>query len=72
MKSISLYQCEICGNQYKFSSDAEACEKFHVRPKDAAPILCGHYQPYHEQGASKYPRTITVVMSDGREIMYRR
>jgi len=72
MKSISLYQCEICGNQYKFSSDAEACENFHIRPKGKEPILYERYQPYHEQGASAYPHTITVVMSDGREIMYRR
>lgn len=72
MKSISLYQCEVCGTQYKFSKDAEACEKFHVRPNGIAPIRREHYRPYHEQGASKYPHTIAVVMSDGHEIIYTR
>ena len=69
MKSISLYQCEVCGTQYKFSKDAEACEKFHVRPKG---ILREHYRPYHELGACKYPHTITVLMNDGHEIIYKR
>ncbi len=74
MKSISLYQCEICGAQYKFSNDAEACEKFHIRPRTmgTVEIESARYQPYHEHGASQYPHKITVVMQDGKRIDYRR
>lgn len=72
MKSIFLYQCEVCGARYEMSRDAEACENFHVRPKGAAPILREHYRPYHELGASKYPHTIEVAMNDGHEIIYTR
>lgn len=72
MKSIFIYQCEICGSQYKFSSDAEACEKFHVKPNKTLGIESAMYQPYHQQGASQYPHKITVVMQDGKRIDYRR
>ena len=74
MKSIFLYQCEICGTQYKFSKDAEACEKFHIRPRTVGTveIESARYQPYHEQGASPYPLKISVVMRDGKSIDYKR
>ena len=72
MKNISLYQCEVCGAQYKFSEDAKACERFHVSPRCHNTILSARYQPYHEEGASKYPSSITVIMDDGGHITYKR
>lgn len=72
MKSISLYQCEICGTQYKFSADAEKCEKFHVQPKGLGfSISFCKYHPYHVQGARPYPIKVTVVMADGKPIEYK-
>lgn len=72
MKSIFLYQCEICGTQYKFSEDAEKCEKFHVQPKGLGfSISSCKYQPYHVQGANQYPIKVTVVMADGKPIEYK-
>lgn len=70
MKSITLYQCEICGTQYKFSADAEKCEKFHIKPRRTVSFL--KYQPYNVQGASKYPIKVTVTMDDGTPVEYRR
>ena len=31
MKKLELYQCEICGTQYKDKKACEDCEKHHVK-----------------------------------------
>lgn len=73
MKTIHLFQCEICGTQYKFSEDAIKCEKFHVQPKGLGfGVSTCKYQPYHVQDANPYPIKVTIVMEDGKHIDYRR
>ena len=31
MKELKLYQCEICGTQYKSKTECEKCEKSHKK-----------------------------------------
>ena len=72
MKQITLYKCEICGTEYKFSKDAEACEKYHVKPAVKTPIAVCQFKPYHMQACGPYPFKISVKMNDGKTIEYRR
>jgi len=68
MKEIKLYQCEICGRQYKLSADAKACEKYHQR---AVEILDMRFTPWNHMQSSPYPHTINVKMEDGKVITFR-
>lgn len=68
MKEIKLYQCEICGTQFKFSTDAKACEKYHQR---AVEILDMRFTSRNHMQSSPYPHTISVKMEDGKVITFR-
>ncbi len=43
-----------------------------LQEKKQDTILSERYQPYHKQGASKYPSSITVIMDNGEHITYKR
>ena len=67
MKKIDLYQCEICGTQYKEKLKCQECEKSHVRPVQ----IIG--EKYMQKSCSgEYPVHITVRMADGKTVMYKR
>ncbi len=68
MKQISLYQCEICGTQYKSKTDAQTCEKNHKKLIDLEALK---YVPY-KNDKSGYPITITVKFEDGKFITYKK
>lgn len=72
MKQITLYKCEVCGTEYKFDKDAEACEKYHVKPVTKLPIVAEKYKPYHMQAVGPYPFKIYIKMDDGKIIEYER
>ena len=72
MKQITLYKCEICGTEYKFSKDAEACEEYHVKPDAKLPISGYGYKPYNMQGTGPYPFKVSIKMDDGKILEYRR
>ena len=72
MKQITLYKCEICGTKYKIDKDAEACEKYHVKPVSKSPIVTEEYKPYNMQAVGPYPHKIYIKMDDGKILQYRR
>ena len=65
MKKLELYQCEICGIQYKSKSECQTCEKSHVKPVQ---IIGTRF--VKQNGA--YPVSITVKMEDGKNATYKR
>ena len=71
VKQITLFQCEICRTEYKFKTDAEACEKYHIKP-GYPPIIAEFYKPYNQQGCGPYPVKVILQMEDGKKVEYRR
>lgn len=59
MKELKLYQCEICGAQYKSQKTAEECEAYHSIPKQVKAA----YRSIN--GGGKYPDYINVIFNDG-------
>ena len=68
MKKIDLYQCEICGTQFKNKEDCEKCEKIHEKELR---IIKSHYLPF-TRDKSGMPTTITLIGPDGKNYTYKR
>ena len=68
MKEIKRYACETCGTEFADKEKAKHCEKAHKYPKEV--VRCR----YNSIGVdvTGYPQTITVKMTDGKEILYKR
>ena len=68
----SCFICSFCGHEYAKKSDCKECEAFHVHPwKLAMSSPAGGWDPVTKKGACKYPRYVSVKMTDGKEIRYR-
>ena len=70
MKKIELFQCEICGTQFKEKADCVKCEKNHESWKDLR-ITNARFLPF-TQDASGMPITITLMGKNGNTYRYRR
>lgn len=57
MLEFTLYECEVCEKRHEVKTNAEICEKKHVKPN-----FIMHYCYLEEQ---EYPEKIEVVMEDG-------
>ncbi len=68
MKVIQRYQCDVCHTEYTDRNRAEACEKSHKQP---AKIVDARYLAMAQNGAG-YPVSVTLKMSDGKEVIYKR
>lgn len=68
MKELKLYQCEICGTQYKVKNECKECEKRHIKPKK---INGTRYLNFKDNNKG-YPVSISVEMEDGVTITYKR
>ena len=68
MKTLQKYQCEVCHTEYARKKDAEDCEKSHKIPLSIA----GARHLARAQNGTGYPVAITVHMSDGKDITYKR
>ena len=68
MKTVQKYQCEVCHTEYAKKEDAVRCEKNHKVPQT---IVNARHLPIGQNGTG-YPITITVRMSDGQEVTYKR
>lgn len=66
MKEIKLYQCEICGTQYKDLQSAEDCEDFHKIPEKVKAIK---YKSI--KGGGKYPDYVNIEFNDGSVVKYK-
>ena len=68
MKPVQKYQCEVCHTEYAKKEDAMSCEKNHKIPQA---IVSARHSPKGQNGTG-YPISITVHMSDGQEVTYKR
>lgn len=68
MKVMGKYLCEGCGTEYADRRLAEDCEKCHKYPVS---IVRVRHLSKGQNGAG-YPVSITVKMSDGKEVVYKR
>lgn len=68
MKVLENYLCEGCGTEYSDRNLAEDCEKCHKQPVS---IVRVRHLSKGQNGAG-YPVSITVKMSDGKEVVYKR
>lgn len=68
MKQVQKYQCEVCHTEYAAKEDAMRCEKNHKIPQA---VVSARHSPQGQNGTG-YPITITVRMSDGKDIIYKR
>lgn len=69
MKEIKLYQCEICGTQYKDKLKAKDCEKSHIKPVG---IMGMKFNPMNCGSEDGFPVKITVTFENGACVDYRR
>lgn len=68
MKKLELFQCEICGTQFKSKVECEKCEKNH--PKELHIVKARYLS--HTQDATGMPVSITLMGKDGRHYTYKR
>ncbi len=68
MKVIEKYRCEVCNTEYTDRKKAEACENCHKQP---VKITDTRYLPIG-QNRTGYPVSVTIKMSDGEEVIYKR
>lgn len=68
MKKLELYQCEVCGTQYKSELECTECETRHMKELR---IVKSRYLPF-TQDRSGIPTTITLMGPDGRHYTYKR
>lgn len=68
MKEIKLYKCDICETQYKSKEECKKCETSHIKPKE---ITGTRYLNVNEN-AKGYPLTVSIKMSDGKTVVYKR
>lgn len=58
MKELKLYQCEVCGRQFKTAEKAQACEQGH---KKNLRVAGKEYSEYDKYG---FPRFVTVASEE--------
>ena len=61
MKELKLYQCEICGMQYKSKTECEKCEKSH---KKGIKITLMEFLPY-KNSEDGFPTAIVMQDENG-------
>ena len=68
MKKLELFQCEVCGTQYKNREDCQKCEKQHQKELY---IAKSRYLPF-TQDKSGMPISVTIMGPDGKYYIYKR
>lgn len=68
MKAVQKYQCEVCHTEYVSEKSAQDCESSHKIPLS---IVHSRHLALSQNGTG-YPVSITVRMSDGKDITYKR
>lgn len=69
MKEVMLYQCEVCGTQYKDKRKATECERSHNKPVRISGMKFNSMNCGSSDGC---PVKITVVFENGACVDYRR
>ena len=70
MKKIELFQCEICGTQFKEKTDCVKCEKNHEN-WEGLRIANARFLPF-TQDASGMPISFTIIGKNGNTYKYQR
>ena len=68
MKTVQKYQCEVCHTEYAAEKAAQECEASHKLPLSIVNVR--HLSK--GQNGTGYPVSVTVRMSDGQEVIYKR
>ena len=68
MKTVQKYQCEVCHTEYAAEKAAQECEASHKLPLSIVNVR--HLST--GQNGTGYPVSVTVRMSDGKDITYKR
>lgn len=68
MQKIELYQCEVCGTQFKSKLECAKCEAGHMKELR---IVKSRYLPF-TQDRTGMPTTITLFGPDGKDYTYKR
>ena len=69
MKEVKLYQCEICGTQYKEKLKAKDCEASHIKPVKISGMK---FNSMNCGSGDGLPVKITVTFENGACVDYRR
>ena len=69
MKELKLYQCEVCGTQYKSKQECQDCESYHIKP---VKVSGTKWIPKNAGGSDGLPVKIRVTFENGRTVDYRR
>lgn len=68
MKTVQKYRCEVCNTDYADKAEAVSCEKNHKIPQS---IVSARYLSKNMNDLG-YPVSVTVRMSNGEDIIYKR
>lgn len=68
MKTVQKYRCEVCHTEYAAEKAALECEASHKLPLT---IVNARHLSMGQNGTG-YPVSVTVRMSDGKDITYKR
>lgn len=68
MKTLSLYQCEICGTKYNDEATAAACESGHLYP---VRIVSAQFYPI-KNDATGLPIRVVLEMPNGKRVQFKR
>ena len=55
MKELKLYQCEVCGRQFKTAEKAQACEREHTKNLSIVGKI------YEQSDDNEFPRIIKIA-----------
>lgn len=58
MKKIDMYQCEVCGRQFKTAEKAQACEREHKKNLS----IVG--KTYEQSDDNEFPRFIKIACEE--------
>lgn len=68
MKTLNLYQCEICGTKYNDEATAATCESGHLQP---VKIVSAQFRSI-KNDATGFPMRVVLEMSNGEEVQFKR
>ena len=69
MKKLELYQCDICGTNYKSKEECKKCEEHHVKVGE---IIDAKYNAMDRGSFDGLPVKISVKFANGKIAQYRR
>lgn len=69
MKKLELYQCDLCGTQYRSRLECKNCEKSHRRPTG---VLDARWNAKNVGSSDGYPVKVSVMFDNGVSVDYRR